>query len=82
MNDPFVKVDLHGLNQEEAMKVVDRALDSAGPMTYQIQVIHGFNYGTMLRSMIREWYQYDKRVKRIAPGDNPGITLLILRELY
>ena len=31
--------------------------------------------------MIREEYRYDKRVKRIMPGDNPGITVLVIREL-
>ena len=34
MSDAFVKIDLHGLRQEEAMKVIDEAISSAGPMTY------------------------------------------------
>ena len=37
---------------------------------------------TMIRWMIHDWYQYDSRVKRIMPGDNPGITVLVLKELY
>jgi len=32
--------------------------------------------------MIYDWYQYDPKVKRIMPGDNPGITVLVLKELY
>ena len=52
MSDAFVKTDLHGLRQEEAMKVIDEAIASAGPMTYQLQLIHGFNRGTSLRNMI------------------------------
>ena len=38
-----------------------------------------------LRSMIHDWYQYEPKVKRIMPGDNgdnPGITILVLKELY
>ena len=35
-----------------------------------------------LRSMIYDEYQYDKKVKRIIPGDNPGITILVLKELF
>ena len=35
-----------------------------------------------LRSMIHDWYQYEPKVKRIMPGDNPGITVLVLKELY
>ena len=70
------------VGQEEAVRVIDRALASAGSGTYQIQLIHGYHRGTNLRSMIKDWYQYDSRVKRIIPGDNPGITVLILKELY
>lgn len=82
MGTPFVKLDLHGLRQEEAVKVIDRAIARADGTTYQIQLVHGFNRGTNLRSMIYEEYRYDPKVKRIVPGDNPGITVLILKELY
>jgi len=81
-NEPFVKIDLHGLRQEEAIKVIDRELKNAGPGTYQLQLIHGYHRGTNLRSMIYDWYQCDRKVKRIIPGDNPGITILVLKELY
>ena len=82
MNEAFVKIDLHGLRQDEAIKVIDRAIASAGPATYQLQLIHGYHRGTNLRSMIQDWYQQDPRVKRIMPGDNPGITVLVMKELY
>ena len=82
MSEAFVKIDLHGLRQDEARRGIDRAIASAGPSTYQLHLIHGYNRGTSLRSMIRDWYQYDPKVKRIIPGDNPGITVLIIKELY
>ena len=82
MSEPFVKLDLHGLTQDEAIKVIDKALASAGPSTYQLQLIHGYNRGTSLRNMIYDWYKYDSKVKRIMPGDNQGITILVLKELY
>ena len=82
MNEPFVKVDLHGLRQEEAIQVIDRALASVGPMTYQLQLIHGYHRGTSLRSMIQDEYRWHEKVLRIMPGDNPGITVLVLKELY
>ncbi len=82
MNDPFVKIDLHGYTKEKAVLVIDKAIASAGPGVYQLHLIHGYNRGTNLRTMIREWYQYDPKVKRIMPGDNPGITILVLKELY
>ncbi len=82
MNEPFIKIDLHGLTQEQAVKVVDRAIASAGPGTYQLHLIHGYNRGSSLRSMIQNWYRYDSKVKRIMPGDNPGVTVLVLKELF
>ena len=82
MNEPFVKVDLHGLRQGEAIRVIDRALAAAGPMTYQLQLIHGYHRGTSLRSMIQDEYRWHEKVLRIMPGDNPGITILVLKELY
>ncbi|MBR1407447.1 MAG: Smr/MutS family protein [Clostridia bacterium] len=82
MDEPFTKLDIHGLTQEEAIRAIDEELDFAGPGTYQIRVIHGYNRGTNLRSMIHSWYRYEPRVKRIVPGENPGITVLVLRELY
>jgi len=45
LSEAFVKIDLHGLRQEEAMKVIDKAIASAGPTTYQLQLIHGYNRG-------------------------------------
>lgn len=82
MDQPFVKIDLHGLRQEEAIKVIDRAIRDAGPGVYQIHLIHGFHRGTSLRSMIYDWYGSDPGVLRVVPGDNPGITILVMKELY
>ena len=82
MSEAFVKIDLHGLRQEEAIKVIDKAIAAAGPATYHLQLIHGYNRGTSLRSMIYDWYRFDPKVKRIMPGDNPGITVLVLKELF
>ena len=82
MSEPFVRIDLHGLTQDEAIKIIDRALDVSDSGTYQLQLIHGYNRGTNLRSMIYDWYCYEPKVRRIIPGDNPGITVLVLRELY
>ena len=64
------------------MKVIDRAIAAADSTTYQLQLVHGYNRGTNLRTMIYDEYRYDPKVKRIIPGDNPGITILILKELY
>ena len=82
MNDPFVTVDLHGLMRGDAMQRIDKALRDAGPGVYQLRLVHGYHRGTSLRDMIRDEYRYHEKVLRVAPGDNPGITVLILRKLY
>ena len=77
-----MKIDLHGLRQDEAIKVISKAIAAADSATYQIHLIHGYNRGTSLRSMIYDEYRYEPKVKRIIPGDNPGITVLVMKELY
>ena len=81
MGKPIIDIDLHGLFQEEAIKVIDKALKSADSSTYQIRLIHGYHRGTSLKNMILDEYKYDPKVLRIQPGDNQGVTILILREL-
>ncbi len=70
------------MTKDQAVDVIDRAIGSAGPGTYQLHLVHGYHRGTGLQTMIREWYRYDPKVRRILPGDNPGITVLVLKELY
>ncbi len=81
MSDPIITIDLHGLFQEEAIKVIDKALKKADDSTYQIKLIHGYNRGTSLKDMIVDEYRYHPKVVRIQPGDNLGTTILVLREL-
>lgn len=81
MGSPIVNVDLHGLYRDEAVKVIDRTLKAADDNTYQIRLVHGYNRGTSLKNMIIEEYKYHPKVRRIEPGDNLGVTVLVLREL-
>lgn len=81
MGKPFIDIDLHGMFQDEAIKVIDKALKDADSSTYQIRLVHGYHRGTSLKNMIMDEYKYHPKVLRIQPGDNQGITLLILREL-
>lgn len=81
MGQPFIDIDLHGLFREEAIKVIDKALMAADNSVYQIRLIHGYHRGTSLKNMILDEYKYHPKVLRIRPGDNQGITILVLREL-
>ena len=82
MDEAFITVDLHGMTRDEAEKKIKKVLSDAGSGTYQIRLIHGFNRGTNLRDMIYDSFRYESKVKRIIPGDNQGITILVLKELF
>ena len=81
MGNPIITIDLHGLFRDEAIKRIDKALKTADSGTYQIKLIHGYNRGTSLKSMIVEEYRYHPKVLHVKPGDNLGTTILVLREL-
>ncbi len=78
----IAEIDVHGMRTEEAKAAIDRKLASAGAGVYRIRVVHGYNGGTRIRSMIREEYSYGRepKVSRIEMGGNQGITELVLRE--
>lgn len=82
MTGGIIEIDVHGKNTEEAKKAINMQIHSAGKSIYRIRVIHGYNGGTRIQSMLREEYGYGREpaVKRIEMGDNQGITELVIRE--
>ena len=45
MSEPFITIDLHGMKQDQAIRVIDRALLRADGGTYQIRLVHGYHNG-------------------------------------
>ena len=84
INQPVVELDVHGMYADEAVRKIEALIRSAGPGVYRIRVIHGFNRGTSIRQAIyREiGHGLNPKVLRILPGENQGITELVLREYY
>ena len=82
MAEPFVTIDLHGMRQDQAARVIDRALVRADGSTYQIRLVHGYHGGDSLKTMIGYRDGTHPKVKKIARGDNPGVTVLVLKELF
>jgi hypothetical protein len=78
----IIDLDLHGLSCEEARTKIENTLKNAGSGVYRIRCIHGFHGGTRIKDMIRREFGFglEPKVKRIRPGENEGITELILRE--
>ena len=80
MTGGIVELDIHGMNRYQARICINAALRRAGAATYRIRVVHGFNGGTSLRSLVREEYCVHPKVLRIETSLGDGITDLILRE--
>ena len=57
MTGGIIEIDVHGKNIEEAKKAIDIQIHTAGKSIYRLRVIHGYNGGTRIRSMLREDYR-------------------------
>lgn len=84
IKNPIIEIDVHGLTVAAAVKAVQEKVKKAGPEVYTIRVIHGFNGGTRIRSAIKEEFSFGRepKVKRVKPGENQGISELVLKELF
>lgn len=82
MQNGIIELDVHQMNKFQAKTYIDSRLKQAKNDVYVIRIIHGYHNGTVLRDMIRKEYRKNPKVKRIELSLNPGITDLVLRELY
>ena len=82
LQSPILVIDVHGLLVEEALQKIEKLVETAGPAVYRVRVIHGYHGGTRIRESIKRelGYGLEPKIRRIVPGDNEGITELILRE--
>ena len=80
MQSGIIELDIHGMNSYQAKVSIDSAI-KRGRFAYRIRVIHGYNNGTALRTLVRTAYQHHPKVLRIETRLGEGITDLVLREL-
>lgn len=80
----IIELDVHGLNVEQAIRKIEGVIASADGGVYRVKVIHGYNRGTNIRQAVyREFGNgLDRRVSRVIPGENQGITEIVLREYW
>lgn len=78
----IVELDVHGMRTEEAVDAIQKHIRTAQKNIYRIRIIHGYHGGTRIKAAIREEFGFGRepKVLRIAPGQNDGITELVLRE--
>lgn len=73
-------VDLHGLTEAAAIKVVEKTIASAPKTCEAVVVIHGHQGGQALKRMLQDPNKIrSRRIKRRKYTQNPGETIL---ELY
>lgn len=77
-----VELDIHGMTKYQAKVSIDSRLKQATLDIYILRVVHGYHSGTELRDMVRKEYKSHPKVKRVQYSMNPGVTELILRELF
>lgn len=82
--EPIIEMDVHGMTADQAVAAIEAKVNKANASTYKVRVIHGFNRGNNIqRAIYRELgHGLNPKIKRIVGGDNPGITELVLKELF
>lgn len=71
----YIDVDLHGLTRKQAERLVKNIIN-VNRGEFVLNVIHGFNHGTVLKEMIMETRWSSRVVDRSCPAWNPGQTFL------
>lgn len=75
-----MELDLHGKNLFQARVALRSALARAGSADYRLCVIHGYRGGSVIKDMVMEEAKGHPKVIRLETGQNPGQTILVLRE--
>ena len=71
-----ITIDLHGYNRVEAMDVINKVLDSMSGMNFQLDLIHGYNSGRVLRRMIMNELDNPRFESKHNYGSNRGETFI------
>lgn len=72
------EVDIHGMTRDEARRCLTLFLNRVNGSVREVEVIHGWSNGTVLRDMVRKGLKHPK-IKSKVVSMNPGITILVLR---
>lgn len=72
------EVDLHDMYVDEALTFLQFLLQHTAKHVKQIYVVHGYRSGTALQQAITFKNLKSKRVDRIHPAMNPGVSVIEL----
>lgn len=77
LSNQKAEIDIHNMTHDEAKRYILRFLDRVNGSIREVNVIHGYSGGTVLRDMVRKGLRHPK-LKAKIPSTNPGITILCL----
>jgi len=77
--DDRYEVDLHDMYVDEALSYLRFLLKHTAKQVKQIYVVHGYRSGTALQQAITFKNLKSKRVDRIHPAMNPGVSVIELK---
>lgn len=78
LSNQKVEIDIHGMTHDQAKRYLLQFLNRVNGSVREVQVIHGWAGGTVLRDMVRKGLAHPKLQAKVASA-NPGVTILILR---
>lgn len=72
---PNITVDLHMLTCKEAKKLINQII-AICRFPFELSLIHGYNHGTALRTMVQSDFNENPRIKAITQQEhNEGLTI-------
>lgn len=78
MDHGIFTVDLHGYRAWEAVCYLEYLLETLPSSTTEMEIIHGYRSGTVLRQIVRQEFTHRRILSKIS-GWNPGETTWVLR---
>ena len=75
--DIRVKVDVHGYDKKRTRVFVGNII-ALIRNPFKMNVIHGYNHGTVLKEFINGEYRNNRIVRRNVLPNNPGVTVLTI----
>jgi hypothetical protein len=73
------EIDIHELFVDEALRLLRDIVKNAPITLEQIHVIHGYRSGQALKQSLTIKNLKSKRVQRIHPAMNPGVSVIVLK---
>lgn len=78
LSNQKAEIDIHNMKRDEAQRHILTFLNRVNGSVREVNIIHGWAGGTVLRDMVRRGLRHPK-IKAKVESVNPGVTILILK---